>query len=445
MRAPNDLPLILLDCSFPGTFTNKVGQTACQSCPADSTSLAGSDEVFDCVCKAGFEGPAGGLCLLCPLGKYKAEAGSSAPRAVNRSMVALSSGCQETSHDLLHWRLGSCLSAEWNGRLEFEPGRLSILFYSDEADTRDQSDKITIFVHGVQAVVLVNTGCTFTDVNACESFLDWPGPGDLRIVQNSSKNDYHFHAAIQSIVYFGSGCTSCPVGTYSSYWQNAPGEVATSCRSCPSNSNTSGPGSTIDECVCDRPWYEQYFGGKVGNRTLATSPEVGFISSRYKAISGPYDVLWFGDWEKGQNVWFAMPQVGFPSTVQPAKLFAIGGSTAGVWAGIRYVAGIAVFRARARRTNPLPSYAPGGKLHSQVIYADVTDFPQDDRNHSVLIGLTVTQLLQPHTFAHNDGEARRWCGLEHATTAGCPLVHVDVDVLFFFRALKCRLKGDAAL
>lgn len=413
---PNDLPLILLDCSFPGTFTNEVRQTACQSCPADSTSLAGSDEVIDCVCKAGFEGPAGGLCQLCPLGKYKAEAGSSAPRAVNRSMVALSSGCQETSHDLLHWRLGSCLSAEWNGRLEFEPGRLSILLYSDEDETRDQSDKITIFVHGVQAAVLVNTGCTFTDVYVCESFLDWPGPGELRIVQTSSKNASYLHAAIQSIVYFASGCTSCPVGTYSSYYQNAPGEVATSCRSCPSNSNTSGPGSTIDECVCDRPWYEQYFGGKVGNRTSATSPLVGV-----RSFSGPQDGFSVGDWTKAQNVWFAMPHVGFPSIVQPAKLFAIGGSTAGVWAGIRYVKGIAVFRARARRTNSLPSYSPGGKLYSQVIYADVTDFPQDDRNHSVLIGLKVTQLLQPHTFAHIDkSKAMVWLrACDHGKLPSC--------------------------
>jgi hypothetical protein len=78
-------------------------QTACETCPSDSSSTAGSDASTDCVCNAGFEGPAGGECLLCPIGKFKATSGAgsctSCPIGKYGSYWANGAGVVETSCD----------------------------------------------------------------------------------------------------------------------------------------------------------------------------------------------------------------------------------------------------------------------------------------------------------------------------------------------------------
>jgi len=57
-----------------GTYAD-ADRTACKACPSDSTSATRSNASTDCACNAGFEGPAGGDCLLCPIGKFKATSG----------------------------------------------------------------------------------------------------------------------------------------------------------------------------------------------------------------------------------------------------------------------------------------------------------------------------------------------------------------------------------
>jgi hypothetical protein len=61
-----------------GTFSTKVGantSTLCASCPAASSSSAGSDNQDDCTCNVGTTGPNGGACIACDAGKYKAKTG----------------------------------------------------------------------------------------------------------------------------------------------------------------------------------------------------------------------------------------------------------------------------------------------------------------------------------------------------------------------------------
>jgi hypothetical protein len=53
------------------------GDFTCSKCPENSESLAASNYVTDCKCKAGHEGADGGTCIVCPAGRYKATIGSS--------------------------------------------------------------------------------------------------------------------------------------------------------------------------------------------------------------------------------------------------------------------------------------------------------------------------------------------------------------------------------
>ena len=48
-----------------------IASTTCQPCPDATTSPASSSAVTNCVCNAGFLGPAGGPCVICTSGKYQ--------------------------------------------------------------------------------------------------------------------------------------------------------------------------------------------------------------------------------------------------------------------------------------------------------------------------------------------------------------------------------------
>ena len=54
------------------------GSANCNLCPLYSSTLGTSGSIFDCVCDAGYTGPAGSTCTPCSAGKYKTATGSAA-------------------------------------------------------------------------------------------------------------------------------------------------------------------------------------------------------------------------------------------------------------------------------------------------------------------------------------------------------------------------------
>ena len=68
-----------LSCTecIPGTYSSLPGSSVCHSCPAYSTSPAGSVSVAACSCDAGSSGPDDGVCTQCIAGKYKEFIGAS--------------------------------------------------------------------------------------------------------------------------------------------------------------------------------------------------------------------------------------------------------------------------------------------------------------------------------------------------------------------------------
>ena len=102
---------------------------------------------------------------------------------VTKSMVPLTAGCQQSSNTWYRAGDGSCSqSVVWSGTLSFAPGKLFVSYYSDESGDRDTSETMTFFIHGVETASIVNTGCNPV---RCPLYLDWPGPGELKITQAS--------------------------------------------------------------------------------------------------------------------------------------------------------------------------------------------------------------------------------------------------------------------
>ena len=60
------------------TIASAVDSTVCQNCPAQSVSVAGSDELTDCQCNLGSTGSNGGPCEYCEPGTFKDILGSEA-------------------------------------------------------------------------------------------------------------------------------------------------------------------------------------------------------------------------------------------------------------------------------------------------------------------------------------------------------------------------------
>ena len=60
-----------------GTYKDTFGSEPCVNlCPANSNSPAGSDEITDCECNAGYEGDDGEVCTPCEAGKFTPTAGA---------------------------------------------------------------------------------------------------------------------------------------------------------------------------------------------------------------------------------------------------------------------------------------------------------------------------------------------------------------------------------
>ena len=70
------------------------------SCPQNSTSLEGSDELTDCVCNAGYFGANGNVCSPCPAGTFKILIGSQNCTGLTSAEIADSSVAPNASNSI---------------------------------------------------------------------------------------------------------------------------------------------------------------------------------------------------------------------------------------------------------------------------------------------------------------------------------------------------------
>lgn len=70
---------VCTDCGA-GKYKSELAQVSdsCNTCPTNSDSPVGSQELINCRCNAGSSGEDGGVCTLCPLGSFKSSDGDAA-------------------------------------------------------------------------------------------------------------------------------------------------------------------------------------------------------------------------------------------------------------------------------------------------------------------------------------------------------------------------------
>jgi hypothetical protein len=170
-------------------------------------------------------------------------------------------------------------------------------------------------------------------------------------------------------------CIDCPAGKYGSL-MNVPAGPPTRCQSCPLLSSTTVAGSSRAQCTCVAGYEGSFFGNVTTQKPFWSSARSSYLPA-------------VPSWRNRKSTWVVIESMVFPSSLQDSRLFLIGGSYRGAWAGIRAAKGSApVFRVRAGRMDQALEY---GNMYDDTAFLDIFDFPRDDRNHSLAIFIVVSQ------------------------------------------------------
>ena len=169
-------------------------------------------------------------------------------------------------------------------------------------------------------------------------------------------------------------CSKCPAGTYGSL-MNVPAGGPSSCQTCPTGSNTSVPGSSQAQCDCKAGYVGSFWDNATSHKPFIASMPSYWLPS-------------VPSWRTRRSTWVVIESMIFPSSLQDAMLFIIGGSLRAAWAGIRTVGGTPVFRVRA---GYMSRVLEAGQMHEGTAFVDISDFPRDDKNHSLAIYIRVRE------------------------------------------------------
>ena len=176
-----------------------------------------------------------------------------------------------------------------------------------------------------------------------------------------------------------SECIKCPAGRYGSL-MNVPAGGPTSCQTCPTGSNTSVAGSSQAQCNCRAGYVGSFWDNATSHKPFITSMP-------------SYSLARVPSWRSRRSTWIVIESMIFPSSPQDAMLFMIGGGYKAAWAGIRTVGGTGVFRVRA---GYMGRVLDSGQMHEGTAFVDISDFPRDDKNHSLAIYIRVRKCAVCH-------------------------------------------------
>ena len=181
---------------------SSVDNTECTECAANATSPAGSSNMIDCACVAGFTGLDGGPCEMCAEGKYKAVNGSSNCLECNPGTISAPSSvtctqCSESTYSSVdHTKCLNCVS---------------------NATSPTGSSKTT-------------------DCTCIAGFTGPDGGPCIKCVAGKHK-----------IAPGDATCSSCTAGQYST----VVGAISDVCQRCPSNSNAPEASDKEVDCTCN--------------------------------------------------------------------------------------------------------------------------------------------------------------------------------------------------
>jgi len=181
------------DC-LENHYSAAVGATSnvCQTCTANSQSLAGSGAQTSCKCIAGAQGFDGGLCLLCIAGKYKISSGD-----------ALCTNCLENQYST-------------------EMGAVANVCQTCAANSQSPAGS------GAQTSCICNAGAQGPDAGPCTLCI----VGTYKIDSGDAL------------------CTICLANEYSA----AVGAVANVCQTCAANSQSPAGSEVKRSCIYHAGW-----------------------------------------------------------------------------------------------------------------------------------------------------------------------------------------------
>ncbi|EKX52888.1 hypothetical protein GUITHDRAFT_64694 [Guillardia theta CCMP2712] len=260
-RGENDTECLACEA---GKYSSTEGSPECQMCPEHASSLAGSMELTDCICDAGYTGLNGSNCTACPAGQYKASNGSSqcAPCSAgtynNATGATVCSGsCAETftspegssSEEAcgcvpgLSPVNGTCTSCE--------AGK-----YKDELGTATCTACPVNSTSEVGSTSLSNCTCVggyYGSMGNCTMCPDNSmSAGGSTVLTDCKCNAGYVSSSTDCRCDYGSygdGCLPCPVGKYK---DNIGSEA---CQQCPPNSTSSTGARHIEECACNAGFF----------------------------------------------------------------------------------------------------------------------------------------------------------------------------------------------
>lgn len=233
---------------------------ACESCHANSSSEAGSDELADCECNAGFSGADGGPCVLCAVGKFKDSIANEA--------------CSD------------CLD---NSFSEFE-GATSCVSCLDSSAHSTGRDRCLCNAGYTQA----DTVDTRPDCTPCAVNTYQPGSGETSCFECDA-NAHGPEASATPITclcnagFFDGGvhlCESCAAGTFKEA-ASTPEEDEDVCSACPLYANSLPRSAASSDCLCNAG-YTGTIGALV--QTAVTWTEDDYYSLTELTITAGYDI-----------------------------------------------------------------------------------------------------------------------------------------------------------
>ena len=220
----------------------------CESCHANSSSEAGSDELADCECNAGFSGADGGPCVLCAVGKFKDSIANEA-----------CSDCLDNSFSEFEGATScvSCLdsSAHSTGR-----DRCLCNAGYTQADTVDTRPDCTPCAANTYQAGSGETSCFECDANA-------NGPEASATPVTCFCNAGFYDTGDHT-------CDSCAAGAYKEAAVSAETDEL-ECVSCPANSHSPMQSVVVTDCVCNAG-----FDGPDGGACTAC------LAGKFKAANG---------------------------------------------------------------------------------------------------------------------------------------------------------------
>ena len=229
-----------------GKYKDSVGNVTCTDCWDNSTSLAGSMDIMECLCDEGYtlvEDGAGYSCVECGVGKYKQFAGFIECRECSSHSITLTTG--STSKQDCHCDVG--FTGPNGGPCE-ECG---------EDTFKNMTGSGVCFNCPEHSTTNLTVGL-FTEIEACQCKAGYTGPN-------------------------GGPCRMCEAGEFKA------GVGPQACDDCPLNSNSSA-GAVI--CLCN-PGYDGVAGACLAceeNEYKAESGEGPCVGCESNAYSAPASV-----------------------------------------------------------------------------------------------------------------------------------------------------------